>query len=482
MLMFTSTDIVSLLYSHSATAGLLEARERFNGPKCDEDTRISMILAMKKFVQDGGATSLPGLYWLYGPAGVGKSALAQSFSLLLQAEGDHAASFFFSQTSPGRQDQNQLIVTLAYQLATNIPALQPLMLKALREKPAILTASNVVQMQKLIIDPINEWHKKSKSRFWRWFDKTTSKKPHPRLVLVDGLDECNNVDVQKDLILCIASAVKQLSIPLRFVITSRPESHILATFELHMAFKNSNGLNFAQKNLGNDEDADEQIMIFLLKEFAEIRRVHPIREFLPRQWPRPEQLAQLVFKASKGFIYPTTAIGYIKVLHSRPDERLEQILGLSAIPTFDRPFQPLDSMYRHIFESAPEAHKPSIRSIFHFLVLPSTWAGATDPTIIERHFDNPAGQVCLVLRDLLCLVEFTHDGYIKLLHASLPDFLLDKSRSGSLSIDSGDAHTAIASSYLLDICRKGGLPVGLLIIYYMAEQLLVFCSFSELSQ
>ncbi|KAF5310645.1 hypothetical protein D9619_007703 [Psilocybe cf. subviscida] len=452
--------IVGLLHSHSATAGLLDAKERFDAPKCDKGTRTSMILGMKKFVQDGGPASPPALYWLHGPAGAGKSALAQSLSLELKDEGDHAASFFFSRTSPGRNNGDQLIATLAYQLATNFPALRPFMSQVVKENPAILTAANVVQMQSLIVDPINEWQKKYRRSVRRWAHKIfhSNKKLHPRLILVDGLDECSNPNVQKDLILCIAVAVHRLSVPFRFVIASRPESHILATFELDPAFQGPSGVTVTKINLGDDEDADEHITTFLLKEFAEIRRVHPIRGSLPEQWPSPDQVEQLVSKSSKGFIYPATVIRYIKTHHNRPDECLERIMGLSAIPTFDKPYEPLDLLYRYIFESVPEANKTSVHSIFHFLVLPSTWDGVTNCRIIERHFGYKPSHVQHVLHDLLCLLALTDDGCIKVLHASLPDFLLNQSRSGPLYIDASNVHTAITASFLLDITHSDELP------------------------
>ncbi|KAF5319662.1 hypothetical protein D9619_008641 [Psilocybe cf. subviscida] len=453
-------DIIPLLHSHSATAGLLDAKERFDAPKCDEGTRTGMIVSMKKFVQDGDAASSPALYWLHGPAGVGKSALAQSLSLELKNEGDHAASFFFSRPSAGRNNGNQLIATLAYQLATNFPALRRFMLNVVKTNPAILTASNAVQMQSLIIDPINKWQKKYHWSIRRWVHRifNIQKKLYPRLILVDGLDECNDPDVQTDLILCIGLAVRQLSIPLRFVIASRAESHILATFELDPVFQGLNGVTVTKKNLGEDEDADEQITTFLLKEFAEICRVHPIRDFLPQHWPLPNQIGQLVSKSSKGFIYPATVIRYIKMPNNRPDECLERILGLSAIPTSDKPYEPLDFLYRHIFGSVPRANQTSIHEIFHFLVLPTTWDGVTSSDTIERYLGYKPGHVQHVLYDLLCLVAFTRDGCIKVLHASLPDFLLDQSRSGPLYIDVGDAHATIAAGHLLDIIHSDELP------------------------
>ncbi|KAF5329636.1 hypothetical protein D9619_009266 [Psilocybe cf. subviscida] len=460
-----SNDIVEILHSRSATAGLLDAAERFDAPKCDEGTRTSMIRGMKNFVQEGGSASSPAMYWLHGPAGVGKSALGQSLALALKDEGDHAASFFFSRTAPGRNDGNQLIITLAYQLAINFPALQPFILKTVKKNPAVLTASNTAKMQNLIIDPINRWQKKYKwsVRWWAHKIFNTDQKLHPRLILVDGLDECNNPDVQRDLIICMALATHELSLPLRFVIASRPESHILATFELDPVFQGLGGAKITKKNLGDDEDADEQVATFLLKEFAEIRRTHPIRDFLPQPWPCPGQIAQLVSKSSKGFIYPATVIRYIKMPKNRPDECLERILGLSEIPIRDKPYEPLDILYRHIFESVPDANKEAIHNIFHFLVLPSDdLAGLITAGLIEQYFDYKPGHVQHVLQDLLCLVAVTGEA-IKVLHASLPDFLLDRSRSGSLCIDTGNVHTTFAAIFPLAMTNIAGLPVSLLL-------------------
>lgn len=79
-----------------------------------------MLQGMKIFIQQGDQ---PDVSWLHGPAGIGKSALAESLALSLKGDGDRAASFFFSRTAPRRKDGSQLIVTLTYQLAINFLAL-----------------------------------------------------------------------------------------------------------------------------------------------------------------------------------------------------------------------------------------------------------------------------------------------------------------------------------------------------------------------
>ncbi|KAF8969202.1 hypothetical protein BDZ97DRAFT_270611 [Flammula alnicola] len=118
----TPESVLHILQSHSAIAGLLNASEQFDVPKCDPETRASVIETITNWVQAGTSSSSSSMLWLHGPAGVGKSAVAQAVALLLEQEEDLAASFFFSRTAPGRNNGNMLIVTLAYQIAMNFPA------------------------------------------------------------------------------------------------------------------------------------------------------------------------------------------------------------------------------------------------------------------------------------------------------------------------------------------------------------------------
>ena len=80
----------------------------------------------------GSETSRP-ILWLYGPAGAGKSAIAQTIAEKCDETGHLSASFFFSRTSPGRDDMNHLIPTLAYQLALLFPETRPFIARAVKQ-------------------------------------------------------------------------------------------------------------------------------------------------------------------------------------------------------------------------------------------------------------------------------------------------------------------------------------------------------------
>ena len=62
------------------------------------------------------------VFWLYGGAGAGKSAIAQSLPDRFQQK-DLAASFFFFRGDATRNDGDGLIPTLVSQLVSNLKGL-----------------------------------------------------------------------------------------------------------------------------------------------------------------------------------------------------------------------------------------------------------------------------------------------------------------------------------------------------------------------
>ncbi|KAJ7289628.1 hypothetical protein C8J57DRAFT_1027710, partial [Mycena rebaudengoi] len=53
----------------------------------------------------------------------------------------------------------------------------------------------------------------------------------PLTILIDGLDECEGQDVQQEIPRAIRNTSSTDSLPLRFIIASRPESHIRDVFD-----------------------------------------------------------------------------------------------------------------------------------------------------------------------------------------------------------------------------------------------------------
>ena len=123
------------------------------------------------------------IFWLFGGAGVGKSALAQSLSEKFQEE-ELAASFFFFRSDSTRNNGDELIPTLVSQLVTYLKGLVPLVEDQINEKWDIFTKGYDIQIQKLLVDPL------------RSLKESDTLVLPPRLIVIDGLDECTNPDVQ----------------------------------------------------------------------------------------------------------------------------------------------------------------------------------------------------------------------------------------------------------------------------------------------
>ena len=92
--------------------------------------------------------------WLYGSAGAGKSAIAQSIAEKCAELNLLIASFFFSRASPSRNNEKCLIASIAYQLAISIPATRSYIESAVQIDPAVFHRSLDTQIESLVIQPL----------------------------------------------------------------------------------------------------------------------------------------------------------------------------------------------------------------------------------------------------------------------------------------------------------------------------------------
>jgi hypothetical protein len=110
----------------------------------------------------------------------------------------------------------------------------------------------------------------------------------------------------------------------------------------------------------------------------------------------------------------------------KPQNRLEIVLNLRP-PTRDLPFAELDALYTHILSSVEEIELV-LDVISFFLEHPDA---ETDG--IEKILSLDSGDLKMLFCDLGSLI--TIEPYFHMEHASMSDFLLDKTRSKNLYID-----------------------------------------------
>ena len=413
--------------------------ERYDAPKCHPHTRKAVLKEITDWVKDPNKVAL--FLWLYGPAGAGKSAIAQTIAELLAKAGLLAAAFFFSRNAAGRNDKAPLVATLVYQLVTSIPEIRVHVLKTLEENPALFSHSIEAQVHALIVKPLNAVAN----------DETLALilLSRPRLVIVDGLDECRTTSAQTQILNALSTAVKQLDIPLCFLIASRPEHDIRQAFNDH----NSLGSLSFSVALDDTYQPDDDIWIFLQSTFDKIKRQHPSRAHLPASWPSLEDIRWLVEKSSGQFIFASTVAKYVNSHRHWPPDRLNIILGQSN-PGLETTFAELDGLYHLILSSVTDIEK--VMDILAYLILqPFRDKWGKRATICEGFLFYRPGEIYMILSDIHSIIfvpAAEHpNGRLEFFHASLSDFLLDRSRSKDLFLDQGVAYakfTALAVKHI----------------------------------
>ena len=191
----------------------------------------------------------PPVYWLNGVAGSGKTTIARTVAARLFADGQLGASFFCSRDFEDRRDIQLVFPSLAVQLARKHPKFRSTLVRLLRSDPEIAHESLFNQMQKLIVQPIQE------SRV-------------STVIVVDALDECKDEKPASAILSVLGQFVSEIP-EVKFFITGRPEPRIWEGFRLPLLTEATEVFvlhNVDPRQVGND------IRRFFVHEFSELVR------------------------------------------------------------------------------------------------------------------------------------------------------------------------------------------------------------------
>ena len=166
-----------------------------------------------------------------------------------------------------------LIATLVYQLVNSIPEMRDHVERRIERDPTILDLSLEAQVEALI-QPLDRVLREKARR------EGDEESMYPRLVILDGLDECGDGKTQKYILEVLSRAVVRMSFPLIFLIASRPEPAIRNSFN-----KVSMSSITTRLPLDNTYEPDADIKVVIESKCEEIRETHPARASLPSPWP-----------------------------------------------------------------------------------------------------------------------------------------------------------------------------------------------------
>ncbi|KAF8870268.1 hypothetical protein BD779DRAFT_610961 [Infundibulicybe gibba] len=438
----------SAMGDHLHTDAYHDSGMRRDPSRCYPGTREAALETISRWARDPESHC----FWLHGPAGAGKSAIAQTFAE--QCDQDNltlGATYFFTKGSTGGPVHGTppLFPTLAYQLVLKFPGLDEHLWGAIDADQTIFKRSLSVQLEKLIVQP---------------FLKLGDTSP-PAVVVIDGLDECDGDSIQGEIVRLIMG-LERHSLPLLFLISSRPE------FEIRRAFESFPSPSSARLPLDKTLHPDRDIRHFLVSEFERMYVEMGMPPVSQLPWPSTEDIEELVRKSSGHFIYAATVIRFVQEDHAHPMDRLDALLqiqseSISSSPTEgvianSAAFQELDRLYLHILRKyRNRAELPKILRAIMYFGFHDWTAGSSDE--IERVFGLTHRSIHFMLRDLHSIISVPVSGGhpLRFLHASFSDFLTDPERSQEFYFDINHFNAELACGYMrLIVAFRSPTPPG----------------------
>ena len=432
--------------SHGA---MHDSAERDPPPRCHPGTCEKATEDIVRWIKEPTPSST--VLWVSGRAEVGKSALMQRITELDRIY--YGGCFFFRRGTPGCNVKDHLFSTLAYQLATNVHGMLEHVDWAMIQDFSLPKRSAAVQLKRLIIEPI----------------RLLPKPLRPTIIIIDGLDECEDFNSQRDILTLIGQATLDPNIAIRFIIASCPEYQICDMFNKGPLFSKTRHLVLDE---GYNTAGD--IERYLHEKFEDIHsRNRDIMPDVKSPWPLKDDLEMLIWRASGQFIYAATVIKFVDcdTDFRMPDEKLNIILKPSPMQT--SAFPELDRLYTQILSVYSDS-QVLVHTLGVVLVLECVLFDAAFDTDSGPCVHSPAtiatatglGEAKLhqVLHVLQSVTEIQNDPVfddaddnkpnganiqlVKLSHRSFHDFLTDKARSGPYFIDTELCYGQVACRIL----------------------------------
>jgi len=424
-----------ILTSSVAPNAFHHSDDRPDPPKCHENTRVAVINKIVDWVM-GNIDTDSFFLWLYGPAGCGKTAIARTVAEQCEKLGLLLTSFFFFRPDPQRNTLKSFVASIAYCIALVVPGSKPIIESVVEMDPLIFRYSLETQLTKLVCEPLQKLLEQG------YFCST----PLPRLIIVDGLDECLDEDSQVKLVSTLASIIQRYRLPLSILIASRPEQHLKYAF---------NTLNphstVSHLQLNDDYLPDDDIRRFLINKFDAIKRNHPFSNRISMSpWPSEEQIESLVRKSSGQFIFASVAARFIDSPRHLPNQRLDIVLELRPTDG-DLPFSELDKLYSCILSRTCELSLV-LKMLGIQIALRQDVSILNRLYIIERVLALEDGKASIALADLPSLLEI-RGTEIFFHHSSFIDFLLNCQRSKEHYVDAPSSHRMILQ-YVMRACGQ----------------------------
>ncbi|KAF5357029.1 hypothetical protein D9756_006695 [Leucocoprinus leucothites] len=427
-------------------------------PRCREDTRQSLCGRLSAWLQE--TKTIQPLLWIFGPAGVGKSAVAQTLVKDAKAQGHVRVASFFFQRNLG-SDPDVVIPSLIYQMALLLPSYRLIVVQRFEEDPFIFGKSRCSQFKELISDPFLPDLSHRPFTFLSYLSEQllASLFHHPLLIVLDGLNECNSRDAQREFVEMIARhGQRDRYSRLRWMLCSRPEPHLTLAF----SSAESQGISRHERLEIDNDEAQKDVLCFLRKGFEDIRKRYP--DQLAHDWPHLSYIDFIAEQASGVFVLASTIIRFIgDRQYDDPSLRFRICLRiLESIDPSDHlsPLHSLDTFYTQILSDIPTTTLPTTQLILGLLIL-----YGDERHTVPVHANFLGLDQATFYHSLQCLhsvvtvppASEANTTPIRIHHASFYDYLMNRARAGRFYLDEGAVHLYVARrglEWLSHCCKE----------------------------
>jgi hypothetical protein len=242
-------------------------------------------------------------------------------------------------------------------------------------------------------------------------------------------------------------------VPLRVVVTSRPELHIRLGFkEMPNGIYQDLVLHKVSRST-----IEHDIRLFLEHELSAIRK----SRMLSSDWPATHQILALVQLAVPLFIYAATVCRYIGTKGSNPKAYLEKVLQYqkATFSQLDRTYLPvLDQLLVEQEEDEKEEWLHAFQDVVGSIVVLESPLSTSSLACLLR---VPKEEVKCRLDSLHSVLSVPHNknAPVRLLHLSFREFLVDPRKQGQSPfwVDEKNTHRKLASRCLELMSGLSGL-------------------------
>ncbi|GJJ08975.1 hypothetical protein Clacol_003196 [Clathrus columnatus] len=388
------------------------------GKQCLPGTRMEVLEDIINWVNDVGDNSR--LFWLAGPAGTGKSAIAHSIALWFQSIG-RLGSFFCFDRVFSNERREKVFSTIARDLADLDEQIKRGLAKVIHNRTSLQSTTDLyLQWKHFVFEPLQAISEVSTG---------------PILIVIDGLDESGDPILRQDLLKVLSKETPALPVNFRILMTSRPEQDIITAFR-------GSQIPIRTKSMDNipDLETKRDILTYFKTNLAD--------SFGDSQLRRLVELSQGVFQWAYLALQFLNGLG--NTAGSTITERYDDLINVQQIASIN---DNLDTMYTQILSSLFNTKQPRVMTRFRSVI--GSILAASEPLSLNNLVALRRGNVSLSQRenDIKSVIQYMGSilsgiddpsSTIRSLHLSFREYLLDKDRSHDFFIGLSQCHQDFA--------------------------------------